>query len=217
MIMAYKSKFIKADRRTKTSGQGFVCHTSHHELVTITDINLSSSGSIHLDFSGKDQHIILPVSGATQLSLNGTVHTIASEEMLLHCGGHKEQVTATNPFEDITVNLLHIAINSGAHIMAPDSTALAAIDITARNRLFTASGAGKHIHVGIYDSRTKDHLLLRPGSDSIYTYIINGSFDFEDRLMEYRDGLFQWDLKQVDFEALSDTAVLLTIECSLTK
>lgn len=214
MMTTYKSRFIKADMRAATSAPGTVCYTSHHDVVTITDITLAPATSLQLALSDKDQHIILPVSGAVATGLEDDLQTIASEEMLVLFADKAQGITVRNPFDDITVNLLHIVIAGTAHNAA---TGKAAVDITAKNKLFSASGAGSRLHIGIYDSRTKDHYTLQPGSDSIYTYVINGSFDFEDRLMEYRDGLFQWDIQEAEFEALSDTAVLLIIECSLTK
>lgn len=215
--MGYSSRFIKADTRSETSGNGYISATSIHELVTVSDIVSTAASAVERSFSAYDQHIILPISGAVQLAVNGQAYTIASEELLVYCPESEDVITIQNPFDDVTVNFLHIVIKLGAHTKQPGHLSKTAVEISAKNKLFRASGSGSHLQVGIYDSRVKDSMLLQQGTDSIYTYIINGSFDFEDRLMEHRDGLFQWDLEGAEFEALSDTAVILIIECSLTK
>jgi hypothetical protein len=52
---------------------------------------------------------------------------------------------------------------------------------------------------------------------AMMVYIINGSFEVDGRLMEHRDALLVWDTDSIEYEALSEAAIILLIEFSPSK
>jgi hypothetical protein len=119
-----------------------------------------------------------------------------------------------NPFPDEAVNFLHIGINDerGNLVVTPT---LCALTLATKNKLTCGDDIAAHIKAGVYDSRTDDSVRLTGNCSHIFAYVINGSFEVEGRLMEYRDGLLLWETEVVAFEALSETAIILFIEYTI--
>ena len=178
---------------------------------------MAPGSSRTITLSENDLHILLPVSGAIKLSSGAEDKYAAAEEMFLYCTAQNEQLIIHNPFDDIKTNLLHITIGKQAHNIPADTRQSATINITEKNKMFSGSGISDCISIGVYDSRVKNKVLLQPGNNAVCSHVVNGSFDLEERLLEYRDTLYQWDIQEIDLEALSETAIILLIECSLTK
>ena len=53
-----------------------------------------------------------------------------------------------------------------------------------------------------------------PGGDE-FVFIIEGAFEVQNRLLEARDGLSLWNLSKLEFEALSNDAILMIIEVGM--
>lgn len=67
------------------------------------------------------------------------------------------------------------------------------------------------IFLGMYQLRTKDTLTAKP-PNSYMVFIISGAFEVNDRLLETREALLIDNTELIDFEALSNNALMLIIE-----
>lgn len=70
-------------------------------------------------------------------------------------------------------------------------------------------------YIGLYDGRKKGNYTLQNPKNGLFTFVANGAFEFENRLLESRDGLSISRITSVDFEALSENAILLVMEIPL--
>lgn len=70
-------------------------------------------------------------------------------------------------------------------------------------------------YIGIYRGRSKENYNLKNSNNGVFVYVINGAFDVHGRLLESRDGLSLWDTREIEFEALSDNAIILLFEIDL--
>ena len=52
-------------------------------------------------------------------------------------------------------------------------------------------------------------------NNGIYAFIIEGVFEVQDRLLHTKDALDLWNTDEIDFEALSNGAILLLFEVPL--
>ncbi|HWB64762.1 MAG TPA: hypothetical protein VG603_14700 [Chitinophagales bacterium] len=209
----YNSKFFKADSRVNTGEKSSHVYTSrYHNEIVVNDIFVPAGQSINLGFTGFGQTILFPVVGNLPFMKN------AEEEKTLSPGdifSYTEQpgdiITIKNPYADDTINFLQIGLKTKQQTLLPE---VSTINFTEKNCLVSAKGNAANIKAGIYDSRVKGTMKLDKDDGSVFAYIINGSFEIDGRLMEYRDGLFEWGLAETEFEALSATAILLLIDCS---
>lgn len=86
-------------------------------------------------------------------------------------------------------------------------------DIEQRNELlpiFTQEDT--FIYFGKFGGRKDSIYQLRNSQNGIFAFVIEGAFEFQNRLLHPRDGLALWQVTEVDFEALSNDAMLLVFE-----
>ncbi|HTN17893.1 MAG TPA: hypothetical protein VL092_09450 [Chitinophagaceae bacterium] len=205
----YSSVFQKADRRSKSAAAAGSVYTSVFEQdVHIQDVYLQAGQNLPFAPFPHGYNMLLPVVGGLLVQTNGEeLQLLAGEVLFLP---QQEGVRILNPFEE-TINFLLISLDIPS-VTEPFETA--SLDIREANKMCTGSSFAKILQLGVYESRIQEYLSLDANPGATCAYIINGSFDFEGRLMEYRDALYQWDVSRLEFESLSDNAVLLLINCS---
>ena len=77
------------------------------------------------------------------------------------------------------------------------------------NRLF-----GKQF-IGKFTGRTEITHTITPPYNGLFVFVIEGAFEVQYRLLHARDGLALWDLQEVEFEALSNDAIILVTEIAI--
>ncbi|GAB3741204.1 hypothetical protein GCM10027594_20960 [Hymenobacter agri] len=204
----YKSRFLKADRRTVIETAGVqVYRTSFEQQARFDDVFLRPGASWQPDTAGLAGHqlVILPIVGGALLT---TMHE-TDQALLpgcLYTVPTAYTCTLTNPFEHETVNLLLLHVRVPA--AEPAGVQELALPLTQKNVLVASEPPFASAQVGLYDSRVKDGISgISPDGFSL-CYVINGSFEIEDRLAEHRDALLLWETPEIAFEALSETAIL---------
>ncbi len=53
---------------------------------------------------------------------------------------------------------------------------------------------------------------MKSSANSLYTFIVDGAFEIEGRLMHARDGLALWNTEKIELEALSNNAIVVVLE-----
>lgn len=187
--------------------------SSFQSIAELRDIYLTAGNLARPQFSADTEACyIVPIAGevrfesaATNLSLTpGNVYQIPVRLL--------EEARFTNMFNEEAINVLVIETRSSVPC---DEIRAFSLTLNDMNRMVDAEGSGLVFKVGVYDSRTRDLIKIdHPNSISL-CYVINGSFEIAERLLEYKDALLLWDHAEVDFEALSEAAILLHI--NLTK
>lgn len=159
--------------------------------------------------------LVLPVSGA--VSYNDAAvkfKPVASEEVLL--ADNRKSYSLQNPYSNSVINYLQIGVKAKGLF---SEMMVRSVKLKEHNDLASLSldacKAGIHGHVGVYQGRAKGSYTLKHPSNGLFIYIINGAFEVEERLMEYRDGLSLWNASSIDFESLSESGILLIIETPL--
>jgi redox-sensitive bicupin YhaK (pirin superfamily) len=66
--------------------------------------------------------------------------------------------------------------------------------------------------VGIYDGREEGFYTLKNYLNGVFVFVINGAFEVENRLLQEKDGLSLKKIATVEWEALSENAILLLFE-----
>lgn len=106
----------------------------------------------------------------------------------------------TNPYKEELVNYLILGIDAQP----------AVIDFTLINNSIQSPVA--NIHLGKFDGRRDGVYNLAQESFGIFAFVIEGAFEVQNRLLHPRDGLALWNIKEIEFEALSNEALILLIE-----
>ncbi|PJJ10085.1 hypothetical protein CLU83_3475 [Flavobacterium sp. 1] len=66
--------------------------------------------------------------------------------------------------------------------------------------------------IGIYDGRKEGFYVLKNNLNGVFIFVINGAFEVENRLLQEKDGLSLRKIETVEWEALSENAILLLFE-----
>jgi quercetin 2,3-dioxygenase len=76
-----------------------------------------------------------------------------------------------------------------------------------------SSGPDIDVYLGRF-SRRMDCSLTPKLSAGVFAFVLEGVFEFQNRLLEQCDGLALWDVTEINFEALSQNALILIFEFS---
>ena len=201
-----KSRFLKADTRADLSEPAFVRYTSDLDpAVAVHDIFLYAGQDILLSKIPGKICLLLPVVSGGIIRIDANEFTISSGQVLHF---YEEEVMISNPFEE-TVNFLILVLEPGENQDREYVTGQLLVE--EAGTLIKAEGIPDHVYVGVYNSRTQTVFRLPEPSNAMMAFVINGSFGLEGRQMEFRDGLYLWDVSGIAFESLSDTAVILLV------
>ncbi|WP_294304858.1 hypothetical protein [uncultured Chryseobacterium sp.] len=87
------------------------------------------------------------------------------------------------------------------------------LNISERNRLIRISeNTGYPNFIGWYEGRKEESYTLCNKERAIFGMVINGAFEFHNRLLENRDALMISGIDTLEFEALSENALILFLE-----
>lgn len=67
-------------------------------------------------------------------------------------------------------------------------------------------------YIGMFDGRREAEYSLEDQEKNIFGIVINGAFEVQNRLLESRDALQLFDIQTLEFEALSNNAILMFFE-----
>ena len=213
MVTIHHSELLKADKRKTESVDGCTIYTavSAHGIV-VRDVFLSAAAEVNLSFPEFGQVIILAVVGAPVLhQTNGSTFNLSASDIFNTVQTGSDKLVATNPFPEEIINFLHITLTQSANPSSAILPNVNSLSITEKNHLVVGTGNSKNIRAGVYDGRKEDVVSVNP-EEHVLVYIINGAFEVEGRLLEYRDALTLWNKEQIEFEALSEAAIILLIE-----
>ncbi|MDO7850638.1 hypothetical protein [Hymenobacter convexus] len=211
----YKSRFLKADRRTVLKAAGSQTYrTSVEHLVRLDDVFIRPGASVQVEAAGLGgQLLVLPIVGGALLATRQETESVLRPGYIYAVPVADAPLTLTNPFEKETVNLLLIA--ASVPLAAARAVQELELPLTAKNALVGPADHPLPVRVGLYDSRVKGRIPVLDPTGYSLCYVLNGSFEIEDRLAEHRDALLLWETPGIDFEALAETAMLLYLEFSL--
>lgn len=181
-------------------------------LYVLNDDTLAGARSYEMETEEHTQVLVLPVVGA--VTCNATlVH--AGQLLAMNApAGTKIKITNPYPEEKDMVNCLQLWFRSPVLLPAAALILHAFGFDNKMDKLITLiSGKGyPRVSIGKYMGRSKDRYQLKDPSCALYAFVIEGAFEVEDRLLHARDGLALQHFNSVEFEALSNEAILLLVE-----
>ncbi len=186
-------------------------------LEVLNDETLMPECSCELQVEKFCQIILLPMVGAIELEEKvREPKFVNSGEALFLLASPDKIYTITNPYPDEAINYLQIRINDSRFLSTPMllSGITVQFDLSERNVLLPVggyNGSSAQLFIGQYDGRAEGIFKSRNASDSVFIFVIEGAFEVQNRLLEKRDGLALRNAEMVEFEALSNGAVLLVI------
>ncbi len=156
---------------------------------------------------------IIPIVGAVEYTSTTGVHGLVKAGQA-HTFFLEENsfFKILNPYEGELINFLHIwmTVEPSAN---PMETVKSEFDLDLnRNQLLPISFDvdQSKIYLGKFDGRREGSLKLM--SEIIFIFVLEGTFEVQNRLLQLRDGLAIKGAEEVQFEALSKDAIILMME-----
>lgn len=197
---------------TLNFGSHFNKHrTPFQGLSALNDETLKASHTIAHPAIEDCNVLLLPIVGGINYAIddNSSSFVDAGESVLIRVRAGSV-LHITNPYEYEVVNYLHAWLTGDVL----SETEKSSIDLPGHeNNLITIHAARNFkAHVGRFSGRIDSVFQSSSEPSYAFAYVIEGAFEFQNRLLESRDGLALSNVTTSEFEALSKDAILLIME-----
>lgn len=154
--------------------------------------------------------ILIPLVGTCECRV-GNERIVVDAGQVFSCCSTTAPIEIRNPFTEHYINYILIKLFS-KQIVPPSVTGIAIED--ERNMLMPIQSAEHRIYLGMYDGRREQVVECKPGK-AFFVFVIEGAFEVNNRLLHRRDGVGIWNAGQLEFESLSNDAVILVAEITV--
>ncbi|MCF2446297.1 pirin [Dyadobacter sp. CY345] len=195
-------------------------------LETLNDDTLAAGKSFVMKLEKNTESILIPVVGAVafQNSL-GEKRFLEAGQFQIFSTDKPVDYEISNPYETELVNYIQIRLKNNQPQLYT-KTQEGSFDLQKRNQLipiFSPAHAGLKVqqeaygYIGKYGGREEGVYHIKNPENGIFVFIIEGAFEVQNRLLETRDGLSLLNLEELEFEALSNDAIILILEINVDK
>ena len=162
--------------------------------------------------------ILLPIVGGLAIRGNEETEYIVAGQVAVLTRKMGDVVVLENPYADKSVNFLQIqlSINNIDSLAGTDD--IINLSLENNNQLLNFGSANIPMAIGQYNGRNEGVYQLKTPKNGLFAFVIEGAFEVQNRLLEKKDGLALWNLAgdaEIEFEALSNNAIILFIEVQL--
>ena len=190
-------------------------------IQVFNEDTLAAGKSIKMMLEENTEVIILPLVGTLFFKDElGNSNYINPGQLQLFSAAKQMSYEISNPFENgELVNFLQIWLYKNESVFTT-KTQLFNFDLSQINLLQPIISPANlqqpaYCYIGKYQGRKKGEYILKNKENGIYAFVIEGVFEVQDRLLHTKDGLAIWGAEEIDFEALSNEAILLVFEIPL--
>jgi hypothetical protein len=177
-------------------------------IKTVTEVILDESGNFEWEIPENSTLLILTLYGKIQIS--GFREIISPEEVFTLKSKEKIRVRITNGLGSEKTDFLMIQLQS---VQPENAFFTEGLPIGKRNTLFPVSEKlGFPNFIGLYEGRREEAYTLQRPEKIVFGMVINGAFEFQNRLLETRDAIVLHGVETLEFEALSENALVVFFE-----
>jgi hypothetical protein len=234
MLIQTEAQIYLANKRGKTRTQGFSSfhtfnfgsyyadeRTPFGRLAAFNDETLAPEEMIEIAMVKPTEVILVPIVGGIELmDRTGESVYISCGETFSFLAFPESKFKIINPYDKETVNYLQIHFwpqfgDSEFIIDHLDELPLRQFSLETKNELVKAfeTADGEVVgFIGQFEGREEGTLNLQNPEKGVFGYVIQGAFEVQNRLLEKGDALSLKNVHEVEFEALSNGAIILLVE-----
>lgn len=190
-----------------------------NNIRTLNDDTLKGSSTVKHQAQEDIVVMLVPLVGALEYKNSlGTQGSFDVGQSLIFPALKGTEFEISNPYNNELINYLHLELATNKD--QNDTHTVVEFDLnTHENKLisFFAVDQEKNppdasFHLGKFNGRAEGTHSVKHPSQGIFVFIIEGAFEVQNRLLQPRDGLALWNTDQIEFEALSNDAIILLVE-----
>jgi hypothetical protein len=181
-------------------------------LVAFNDETLLPKASVIYPVTDDLLVFLLPVIGGIQYKLDGGLNQFVEvgESSLLNVKKNS-WIEISNLYQEEPVNFICVWLTDASQGSLPIHSTFE-LD-AAKNSLITLVSSGNiFCRIGKFASRTDFQVKLNRHTFGLFAFVIEGAFEFQHVLLQQRDGLSIENISEIEFEALSNEAIILIFE-----
>lgn len=179
-----------------------------HTLYEVLEFVIYRDSQNLVTLKADQKAIFLPLYG--KIRINNFQKVIEAGEAVIFEASEDQDVFIKNILTDEDADVLVIKFNKK---ITENSYRINQLNLEIRNKLnFIDTGFSFPGFIGIFDGREVGRYILKERNNGIFGMVINGAFEFQNRLLENRDAVLIWDIEELEFEALSENAIILFFE-----
>jgi len=231
MVQQNKGKIFLAEERghqeidwfrsynTFNFGQYKQAHkTPFGPLYVLNDDTLAGGKSISMTVEADSVIVLMPVVGTIAYADScGHSNYISAGECQLYSTPKDTIIQISNPYQEELVNFLQIWLHAAGTDIDNAPQAIA-FDIINNNNQVVPIPVKHPLYkfsIGKYHGRQESVYKLSDARNGLFAFVIQGAFEVQYRLLHPRDGLALWEAPEVEWEALSNEAIILVMELPL--
>lgn len=173
-----------------------------------TEIVFDESGTF--DWHCPENTIVLVIVLYGEILIDDFENPVSANQVFSVQSDESHYLSIRNHFPDEKADILLLELESKT---ANRFFAVENLNITEKNTLIQISeNAGYPNFIGLYEGRKEETYTLYQQGRSIFGMVINGAFEFQNRLLETRDAIMISGIEMLEFEALSENALILLLE-----
>lgn len=188
-------------------------------LKTFNDTTLKGEHTL-VRYTKEDTVImLLPVVGALNVRIGTEEYILTDVGETFTAAVPKDSIVEiVNPYEDELINFLEIWYTVPAGNIV--STGKVLFDLDNRKDILVplapdALCSGATPCMGKFNGRGEGIFTPADNASGVFVFVLEGAFEVANRLMHACDGLALWEVEAVEFEALSNNAIILFIEVKI--
>ena len=182
-------------------------------LTAFNDETLVAKSSIVHGVVEDGMVLLIPIVGGIEFEIKeGDRSFIEAGESVLFSVTKGCTLEIANPLNDEPVNFVSAWFSPD--VFSPDLNTQSVFNLDDQKDSLIHLFSFRSIEgrLGMFSGRKDAAYELQNYSGALFAFVIEGAFEFQNRLLESRDGLLLLNVQRVEFEALSSDAIVLLLE-----
>lgn len=213
MLVQSASKIIKADLSVWKKKESCVVNTMVSEqenmnLRSAVETVLDEAGSYNFNYKRDSSVVVIVLYG--EILINDFKRPITSEQIFVVQSKESHILMIKNNLADEKADILILELKSKKtdHFFSVEE-----VNIRDKNTLIPISNQLEYPNfIGLYEGRQEQEYSLYNKKNTLFGLVLNGAFEFQNMLLEARDAVIIKEIETLEFEALSENALLVLLE-----
>ena len=196
----------------------FLVRRQFGSLLQVNDVTLAPLEALTVTASSDLCIVLVPTVGVIEC-WNVVKELIFTGNACRYMMSEGEELKIKNPLSDRLVTYIQFNFNVSSIDFSDHLFSIEPLD-NNKNKLvelfstpdISSEQSNSIARIGMYDGRQKDSFAATSDKNYLFVLVLQGAFEVEDRLLEASDALGIYDCRAIEFEALSNDAIILLIQ-----
>ncbi|TDO22660.1 pirin family protein [Pedobacter duraquae] len=186
-------------------------------LYLFNDELLEGAATIRMDIEKPTYIILVPITGDLRYTGCGKVlEDVLVGQLFVMKLDRESNFSISNPYESDAISYLQIWIAASDDRPMLPYTVDFELGMLPNALISLIADQDKtspfNLNIGSFEGRSEITYQKRGSASRFFCFVVAGAFEVEGRLLHAKDGLALWDTDAVEMEALSNNALILTME-----